>query len=179
MLRPATVLTLSVALAFTLARLAHAEPSPAPDPAAPTATAPLLSSPLPTPVPPPRPATPKPAPIGERATRYARRLLGVRYTYGGNSPASGFDCSGFVRYVWEHFGVDLPRASYAQFDTGRSVARRALRPGDLVFFDGAGHVGLYVGGGHFIHAPHTGTVVSIAALDGPYGAGYDGARRVR
>jgi cell wall-associated NlpC family hydrolase len=115
---------------------------------------------------------------GERAVHFARRLLCVPYRWGGTSPRSGFDCSGFVRYVFEHFGIDLPHSSYAQFGAGRRVPRRALRPGDLVFFDGLGHVGLYVGSGRFIHAPHSGTRVSIDRLGGWYGAGYDGARRL-
>jgi hypothetical protein len=116
--------------------------------------------------------------FGVRAVRFARRMLGVPYRYGGDSP-SGFDCSGFVRYVYGHFGVDLPHSSYADFGLGRGVARGSLRPGDLVFFDGVGHVGMYVGGGRFIHAPHTGTFVQVTSLNEPwYRAAYDGARRL-
>ena len=114
----------------------------------------------------------------ERIVRFARRFVGVRYSYGGTSPSSGFDCSGFTRFVYAHFGITLPHYAGAQFDLGRRVPRQALRPGDLVFFDGLGHVGLYIGGGLFIHAPHTGTRVSIDSLHGWYGATYDGARRV-
>ncbi|HEX6761605.1 MAG TPA: C40 family peptidase [Gaiellaceae bacterium] len=116
----------------------------------------------------------------ERASivRYARRFLGVPYTWGGTSPASGFDCSGFTRFVFAHFGVSLPHYTFAQFDRGRAVSRRSLRPGDLVFFDGAGHVGLYIGSGRFIHAPHTGSRVSVARLAGSYSASFDGARRL-
>lgn len=116
----------------------------------------------------------------ERAgvVRFARRLLGVRYTYGGTSPRSGFDCSGFTRFVYAHFGIALPHSSFAQFDLGRRVARGSLQPGDLVFFDGLGHVGLYLGRGLFIHAPHGGTRVSIDPLGGWYAAEYDGARRL-
>jgi cell wall-associated NlpC family hydrolase len=109
---------------------------------------------------------------------FARRFVGVRYVYGGTSPRTGFDCSGFTRFVYAHFGISLPHYSVAQFDLGRRVSRAGLRPGDLVFFSGLGHVGLYVGGGRFIHAPHTGTDVQIDSLGGWYGAGYDGARRV-
>ncbi len=112
----------------------------------------------------------------ERIVRFARRFLGVRYVYGGTSPRSGFDCSGFTRFVYEHFGIDLPHYSGAQFDMGRRVSRGGLRPGDLVFFDGLGHVGLYIGGGRFIHAPHTGTTVSIDSLS--HHGSYDGARRL-
>jgi peptidoglycan endopeptidase LytE len=115
---------------------------------------------------------------GERAIKFARRLLGVPYRYGG-STRSGFECSGVVRFVYDHFGIELPHSSYAQFGLGRRVPRAALRPGDLVFFDGRGHVGLYIGSGRFIHAPHTGTRVSIDLLSGSwYGARYDGARRL-
>ena len=115
-------------------------------------------------------------PIGVRAVRYAKRFLGVPYVWGGDSP-SGFDCSGLVRYVYERFGIDLPHSTYADFDLGVAVGRWALKPGDLVFFNGVGHVGLYVGDGRFIHAPHTGTTVQISTL-ASYSSSYDGARRI-
>ena len=102
----------------------------------------------------------------------------IRYSYGGTSPRSGFDCSGFTRFVFAHFGVALPHYSVAQFSLGRRVSRGGLRPGDLVFFDGLGHVGIYVGRGRFIHAPHTGTRVSVAPLSGWYSSRFTGARRV-
>ena len=92
--------------------------------------------------------------------------------------ASGFDCSGFTRFVYAHFGIVLPHYSGSQFGLGRRVSRAGLRPGDLVFFDGLGHVGIYIGGGRFIHAPHTGTRVAIDPLSGWYAARYDGARRL-
>ena len=113
-----------------------------------------------------------------RVVTYARHLLGVRYSYGGTSPRSGFDCSGFTRFVFAHFGVALPHYSVAQFNLGRRVSRRSLRPGDLLFFDGLGHVGIYLGRGRFIHAPHTGTRVSVQPLSGWYSARFVGARRV-
>jgi cell wall-associated NlpC family hydrolase len=117
--------------------------------------------------------------VGLRAVVYARHLLGVPYRWGGTSPSTGFDCSGFVQFVYRHFGVQLPRTTYSQFDTGRRVSRESLRPGDLVFFDGVGHVGMYVGGGRFIHAPHTGTTVRISSLsESWYAATFDGARRL-
>ena len=123
--------------------------------------------------------TPARPSLGARAARYARRLLGVPYRYGGDSPRSGFDCSGLVRYVFGHFGLELPHSSYADFDLGRGVPRAGLRPGDLVFFDGLGHVGLYVGSGRFIHAPHSGATVRITSMSDPwYSARYAGARRV-
>jgi cell wall-associated NlpC family hydrolase len=113
-----------------------------------------------------------------RIVRFARRYLGTRYSYGGASPSSGFDCSGFTRFVYAHFGIVLPHWSGSQYSLGRRVSRAGLRPGDLVFFDGVGHVGIYVGGGRFIHAPHTGTRVSIDPLAGWYSSRYDGARRL-
>jgi len=113
-----------------------------------------------------------------RVVTYARHLIGIRYRYGGTSPRSGFDCSGFTRFVFAHFGVALPHYSVAQFGLGRRVARRSLRPGDLVFFDGLGHVGIYIGRGRFIHAPHTGTRVSVEPMSGWYSARFVGARRL-
>jgi cell wall-associated NlpC family hydrolase len=115
--------------------------------------------------------------VGRSAAAYSQAFLGDPYVYGGSTP-SGFDCSGFTRYVYAHFGIDLAHSTYAQWDEGRHVARADLRPGDLVFFYGEGHVGIYLGDGKFIHAPHTGTVVSVDSLDGWYGADYDGAVRV-
>ncbi len=117
------------------------------------------------------------AAFGLRAVRVARRYLGVPYRYGGSSPGSGFDCSGFVRFVYARLGLSLPHSSYADFALGRRVARRRLEPGDLVFFHGLGHVGIYVGHGRFIHAPHAGTRVSYSTL-ASYGSAYDGARRL-
>jgi NlpC/P60 family protein len=118
------------------------------------------------------------AALGVRAVLFARHLIGVRYRWGGTSPSTGFDCSGFVQFVYRHYGIHLPRTTYSQFDTGRRVSRNALRPGDLVFFDGVGHVGMYIGGGRFIHAPHAGTSVEISSLSDSWYAGtFDGARR--
>ena len=116
--------------------------------------------------------------LGDRVVRYARGLLGVPYRYGGNSPSTGFDCSGFVRFVYQRFGVALPHSSYADFSLGRSVSRKSLKPGDLVFFHGLGHVGLYIGSGRFIHAPHAGTRVKVDSMNGWYAGRYDGARRL-
>jgi cell wall-associated NlpC family hydrolase len=117
--------------------------------------------------------------FGHRIVSYARHFLGVRYSWGGTSPRTGFDCSGLVRFVYGHFGVPLPHSSYGDLGRGRGVRRRFLRPGDLVFFAGASHVGIYVGHGRFIHAPHSGTVVSITTMhSGWYGSTYDAARRV-
>jgi cell wall-associated NlpC family hydrolase len=116
--------------------------------------------------------------LGRRAVRIALHLRGAPYVWGGSTPA-GFDCSGFTRYAYGKLGVGLPHSSYAQWDLGRHVPRWALRPGDLVFFAGLGHVGIYIGHGRFIHAPETGDVVSVDPLDaGWYAATYAGAVRL-
>ena len=107
----------------------------------------------------------------------AMRYLGVPYRWGGASP-SGFDCSGFVMYVFAQVGVSLPHSSYAQYGAGVPVSRDQLQPGDLVFFNGLGHVGIYIGGNQMIHAPHTGDVVKISSLTGWYTSTYVGARRI-
>ena len=118
-----------------------------------------------------------PATIAARAVRDALALRGAPYVYGGSTPA-GFDCSGFTSYVYGNLGVPLAHSSYDQWTSGPRVPRADLRPGDLVFFAGLGHVGIYIGGGRFVHAPHTGTVVSVDRLSGSwYGAEYDGAVR--
>jgi cell wall-associated NlpC family hydrolase len=110
----------------------------------------------------------------------AMQYLGVPYVWGGASP-SGFDCSGFVMYVYSQVGVSLPHYTVAQWNYPNSVSvpRSELEPGDLVFFAGLGHVGIYVGNGQFIHAPHTGDVVRIDSLsEGWYSSEYDGAKRI-
>jgi peptidoglycan DL-endopeptidase CwlO len=107
----------------------------------------------------------------------AMQYLGTPYVWGGASPA-GFDCSGFVMYVYSKIGVSLPHSSYAQYGYGSPVSRSQLQPGDLVFFDGLGHVGIYVGGGNFIHAPHTGDVVKISSMTGWYASTFVGGRRL-
>jgi cell wall-associated NlpC family hydrolase len=121
-----------------------------------------------------RPAAATPT-FGLRVVSYARHFLGIPYSWGGSSPRTGFDCSGLVRFVYGHFGIRLPHSSWADLAHGRRISRRALRPGDLVFFYGAGHVGIYVGGGRFIDAPHSGARVRISTM-GAY-SGYYGARR--
>jgi peptidoglycan DL-endopeptidase CwlO len=107
----------------------------------------------------------------------AMQYLGTPYVYGGSSP-SGFDCSGFIMYVYAKIGVSLPHNAAAQYGYGTPVSRDQLQAGDLVFFNGLGHAGIYVGGGSFIHSPHTGDVVKISSMSGWYSSTYVGARRL-
>ena len=116
------------------------------------------------------------APFGNRVVSYARHFLGIPYSWGGSSPRSGFDCSGLVRFVYSHFGIGLPHSSWADLGHGRRVSRGSLRPGDLVFFYGASHVGIYAGDGRFIDAPHTGARVRVSTM---HEYAYYGARRFR
>jgi peptidoglycan DL-endopeptidase CwlO len=118
-----------------------------------------------------------PPPTHSSVVAIAEHYLGVPYRWGGASP-SGFDCSGLVMYVYAQVGVSLPHSSYSQYGMGSPVSRGDLQPGDLVFFDGLGHVGIYVGGNSFIHAPHTGDVVKISSISGWYASTYVGARRI-
>ena len=118
-----------------------------------------------------------------KIVEYAMTFIGTRYVYGGASPSTGFDCSGFTQYVFKNFGYSLNRSSAAQIKNGTSISKDELRPGDLVFFSRAGyavgHVGIYVGDNNFIHAPSTGDYVKISSLDEAYYlTRYVGARRI-
>jgi peptidoglycan DL-endopeptidase CwlO len=110
-----------------------------------------------------------------QAASIALRYLGVPYVWGGASP-SGFDCSGLVMYVYAQLGISLPHYTVAQWNATLPISSSQMQPGDLVFFNGLGHVGIYIGNGQFVNAPHTGSVVRIDSL-GAFG-GFDGARRV-
>jgi peptidoglycan DL-endopeptidase CwlO len=145
------------------ARIASADPPPA----APVGVA--ASTPEGTTVAPPN--------VHGGVVGIAMRYLGVPYRWGGASP-SGFDCSGLVMYVFAQIGVSLPHSSYAMFGMGTPVSISQLQPGDLVFFSGASHMGIYIGGGQFIHAPHTGDVVKISSLSGYYASAFAGGRRI-
>lgn len=125
------------------------------------------------------PGKPKSKPKGERAARIALQAVGVPYRWAGESPATGFDCSGLVRWAYGHVGVDLPHSSYALYRVGRRVAMSKLTPGDLIFFESLGHVGIYVGKGRMVHAPQTGRSVQVVTLSASgYGQRAIGARRV-
>lgn len=113
--------------------------------------------------------------VGGSVIDIAMRYIGVPYVWAGASP-SGFDCSGFVMYVFGKAGISLPHSSRAQFGNGVAVSRDSLQPGDLVFFGSPiHHVGIYVGGGNMIHAPYTGSSVRINSIDR---SNYTGARRI-
>ncbi|MDI6874911.1 MAG: C40 family peptidase [Actinomycetota bacterium] len=120
--------------------------------------------------------------VGEAVVQEAGKFLGVPYVYGGATP-SGFDCSGLVQYVFRKFGVELPHYTVTQAQRGTPVSRSELRPGDVIFFGENGgrgflyHVGIYIGGNRFIHAPHTGDVVKISELVGKYDRNFACARR--
>jgi cell wall-associated NlpC family hydrolase len=117
--------------------------------------------------------------VGERAAAIAVREVGVPYRWGGSSPTGGFDCSGLVYWTYRRLGIELPHSSYALYDEGRRVARARMKPGDLLFFSGLGHVGIYIGRGRMVHAPHTGTRVQVVKLGhSSYGARLVGVRRV-
>jgi cell wall-associated NlpC family hydrolase len=139
--------------------LASTVPTAAPSPASPPSVA------------------PPPAPSHGGVVGIAMQYLGTPYVWGGASP-SGFDCSGFVMYVFAQVGVSLPHNAAAQYGYGSPVSRGNLQPGDIVFFDGLGHDGIYIGGNQFIHSPHTGDVVKISSMTGWYASTYVGARRL-
>jgi cell wall-associated NlpC family hydrolase len=124
-------------------------------------------------------SAPGPSSRGARVASIATRYLGIPYRWGGSSPSTGFDCSGFVMYLYRQVGVSLPHNAAMQYRHGRSVSRGSLRRGDIVFFNGLGHNGIYLGGGRFIHSPNSGDVVKISPLSGGwYSSRYVGARRV-
>ncbi|MGA4942146.1 C40 family peptidase [Streptomyces cinereoruber] len=122
---------------------------------------------------------------GEDLVELARKSLGVKYVWGGTDLRNGVDCSGLVQEVFRAYGIELPRVTYDQINVGFSVPQNKLRPGDLVFFDtdrkrsGPDHVGIYMGGGKFIHAPRPGAPVKVSSLaEGYYMDRWLGARRI-
>lgn len=133
-------------------------------------------------------STPEPdSDMSDRAAllvEHALALVGVKYRWGGNSPATGLDCSGLVRYVFhDALGEDLPRRAIEISRLGERIGRQELKPGDLIFFRTLrrtiSHVGIYLGDGQFIHAPARGQLVRVESLDVPYwGSRYSEARRI-
>jgi cell wall-associated NlpC family hydrolase len=123
------------------------------------------------------------APVAAPPSKYggvvgiAMQFLGVPYVWGGSSP-SGFDCSGLVVYAFGQLGISLPHSTYSLWNVGVPVSSGDLQAGDMVFFNGLSHMGIYIGNGMFVHAPHTGDVVKVSAMSGWYSSTYVGARRV-
>lgn len=147
------------------------------------------SLPVPTPAPAPAPAPEQvaaPKPSAERAEALLQVLLalGVDYRPGGNSPATGFDCSGLVAHVFrEAYGIRLPQNARAQSDAGAPVSLAQLQAGDLVFYNTLkrpfSHVGIYIGDGRFVHAPRSGAQVRVESIRSTYWTQrFDGARRI-
>jgi hypothetical protein len=115
---------------------------------------------------------------GDQVVAYAFRYIGTPYVWGGTSP-SGFDDSGFMQYVYAHFGIEIGRNTYSQVTNGYEVSREQLQTGDLVFFgsiDAPQHVGMYIGNGQYIHAPKTGDVIKVSSLSSR--SDYATARRI-
>jgi len=132
-------------------------------------------------------AASQPAPLrAERSEALLQALLalGLDYRYGGNSPVTGFDCSGLVAHVYrEAWGIRLPHNALAQSESGIPVSLSELQPGDLVFYDTLkrpySHVGIYLGDGRFVHAPKSGAQVRVESLSGAYWTQrFNGARRI-
>ncbi len=152
-------------------REAAAEAAAAVQPATPQPTVETPTSDVPPP--------PADGSRGAQVVAIAMQYLGVPYVWGGASPSQGFDCSGLTMYVYAQIGVSLPHYAAAQYGMGVAVSKDQLAPGDLVFFRGLGHMGMYIGGGNFIHAPRTGDVVKISSLsESYYVANWVGARRI-
>jgi cell wall-associated NlpC family hydrolase len=115
---------------------------------------------------------------GSQVVSIAMSYIGTPYVWGGASPG-GFDCSGLVMYSFAQLGVSIPHSSYAQYNYGSYVPYSSLQPGDLVFFDALGHVGLYIGGGEYVDAPYTGAYVRVDSLTSSWALShYSGARRI-
>jgi peptidoglycan DL-endopeptidase CwlO len=150
------------------AQAAAAQPSaPTTTPAAPS-TSGVVAPPVSVPVANPGVGHPQAASI-------AMRYLGVPYVWGGSTPR-GFDCSGLVMYVYAQLGISLAHFTGAQWSETMPISMSQAQPGDLVFFNGVSHVGIYLGGGQMINAPHTGSVVRVDSIGG-FGS-IDGFRRV-
>jgi cell wall-associated NlpC family hydrolase len=186
------VLVLTVALAAACASTG-ATPRPFPTPRPPSAAAPTPNSATPNSATPNSPTPNSPtakgvkgaggaSPIAYSVTGTALALRGAPYRNGGSDP-SGFDCSGFVRYVFSQHGVTVPRTVSDQFRAGAQIDQQHVEAGDLVFFTtvapGASHVGIAIGGDEFVHAPSGAGDVRVERMSAPYWATrFVGARRV-
>lgn len=118
---------------------------------------------------------------GAAVVAKAKSYIGYKYVYGGSSPSTGFDCSGFTSYIYKQFGVSLNRTAAGQYSNGTAVSRANLQPGDLVMFgkSGINHVGIYIGGGMIVHAENSSTGVTTDTINsGYYNNNYVGARRI-
>jgi cell wall-associated NlpC family hydrolase len=119
-----------------------------------------------------KPATKNDRDMGSIAARTAERFVGIPYRWGGENVVDGMDCSGFVRAVYNLCGLSIPRTSREQFKAGDAVVKEDLRDGDLVFFgsseDAINHVGIYVGGNRFVHAPKRGEEIRATSIDESY-----------
>ncbi|MCI9155909.1 MAG: SH3 domain-containing protein [Lawsonibacter sp.] len=127
-------------------------------------------------------AAASPSSAGAQVVAYAKQFLGYRYVYGGSSP-NGFDCSGFTKYIYSNFGVNLSHSGGAQKSAGKAVSAGNMQPGDLVFFAQTGngrisHVGIYIGGNQFIHASSPSTGVIISSMNDYVARGFVGACRI-
>ena len=120
--------------------------------------------------------------VRDKVVAYAKKFLGTKYTWGGNTPSTGFDCSGFVKYVLAEYGYSIPRTSATQYNALTHISKSNLKPGDLIFFGDSGkvnHVGMYIGNNNFIHAENSKTGVCISSLSSSYyTAHYIGCGRV-
>jgi cell wall-associated NlpC family hydrolase len=181
-----TTATTTTTTTTTAAQATTATTPPAPALPTTTTPAPVVPTPpsgiatqTPTVIPsePPVPTALLP-PGHPEAAQIALSYLGVPYLWGGSTP-TGFDCSGLVSYVYNQLGISLPHFAAAQWDFGVPVDVSQLQPGDLVFFDALDHVGIYLGNGLFVDAPHTGSFVRIDSLQEKwYAKKYVGARRI-
>lgn len=118
---------------------------------------------------------------GSAVVTKAKSYIGYKYVYGGSSPSTGFDCSGFTSYIYKQFGVTLNRTAAGQYSNGTAVSRANLQPGDLVMFgkSGINHVGIYAGGGIIVHAANKSRGVTTDTINsGYYNNNYVGARRI-
>jgi cell wall-associated NlpC family hydrolase len=134
-----------------------APPAPAPAPAA-RASVRVAAASAPAAAPPP------PLSAAARAVETALKEIGRPYRYGALGPST-FDCSGLTKFAYGAAGIVLPHSAAAQYGSGRRVNRNQLQPGDLIFWKGLGHVGMYIGAGRMVHAPQRGQLVTITSID--------------